>query len=45
MPFRVPVTLGGAATGTLQLTVIGAFDGVLGDTAPGNGNYDLPSNR
>jgi hypothetical protein len=24
------------------LTVIGAFDGVPGDTIPGNGNYDLP---
>ncbi len=28
--------------GTLQLSVIGAFDGVPGDEVPGNGNYDLP---
>jgi hypothetical protein len=28
--------------GRMQLTVIGAFDGVPGDTIPGNGNYDLP---
>jgi hypothetical protein len=40
--FSVLVTAGGPATGTLQLTVIGAFDGVPGDTIPGNGNYDLP---
>jgi hypothetical protein len=29
--------------GRLKLTVIGAFDGVAGDTLPGNGNYDLPT--
>ncbi|MGH3103590.1 MAG: hypothetical protein ACRDN6_05780 [Gaiellaceae bacterium] len=33
---------GGPGVGRLTLTVIGAFDGVPGDTVPGNGNYDLP---
>lgn len=42
IPFVVNVTAGGPGVGTLQLTVIGAFDGVPGDTIPGNGNYDLP---
>ena len=42
VPFTVTVTPGEAGVGTLQLTVIGAFDGVPGDTSPGNGNYDLP---
>lgn len=42
VPFEVTVTSGGPGVGTLQLTVIGAFDGVPGDTLPGNGNYDLP---
>ena len=42
VPFLVLVTAGGPGTGTLELTVIGAFDGVPGDTTPGNGNYDLP---
>jgi hypothetical protein len=42
VPFTVTVTAGGPGVGTLQLTVIGAFDGVPGDTSPGNGNYDLP---
>ena len=42
IPFNVTVTAGGPGVGTLQLTVIGAFDGVPGDTLPGNGNYDLP---
>jgi hypothetical protein len=42
VPFTVTVTPGGPGAGTLQLTVIGAFDGVPGDTNPGNGNYDLP---
>jgi hypothetical protein len=42
IPFVVTVTAGGPGTGTLQLTVIGAFDGVPGDTIVGNGNYDLP---
>ena len=40
--FEVTVTEGGPGVGTLQLTVIGAFDSVPGDTIPGNGNYDLP---
>jgi hypothetical protein len=26
----------------MQLTVIGAFEGVPGDAVSGNGNYDLP---
>lgn len=42
VPFVVTVTAGDADVGTLQLTVIGAFDGVPGDTLIGNGNYDLP---
>jgi len=42
IPFTVTVKAGGAGVGTLQLTVIGAFDGVPGDTILGNGNYDLP---
>lgn len=42
VPFAVTVTAGGPGVGTLQLTVIGAFDGVPGDTLVGNGNYDLP---
>jgi hypothetical protein len=40
--FRVSVTPGGPGEGTMQLTVIGAFDGVPGDTGPGDGNYSLP---
>lgn len=43
VPFTVSVAAGGPGTGSLTLTVIGAFDGVPGDTAPGNGNYDLPA--
>jgi hypothetical protein len=42
VPFSVRLTAGGPAAGGLQLTVLGAFDGVPGDVAPGNGNYDLP---
>lgn len=42
VPFEVTVTPGGPGVGTLKLTVIGAFDGVPGDTIVGNGNYDLP---
>ena len=42
IPFAVTVTAGGPGAGTLQLTVMGAFDGVPGDTIVGNGNYDLP---
>jgi len=41
VPFVVTVTPGGPGVGTLQLTVLGVFDGVPGDVAPGNGNYDL----
>lgn len=42
VPFGVTITPGGPGVGALQLTVIGAFDGVPGDMSPGNGNYDLP---
>jgi hypothetical protein len=42
VPFRVDVREGGPGVGQLELTVIGAFDGVPGDTVLGNGNYDLP---
>lgn len=42
VPFIVTVKAGGAEVGELQLTVIGAFDGVPGDEDPGNGDYDLP---
>jgi hypothetical protein len=41
--FEVTVNAGGPGTGTLQLTVIGAFDGVPGDQVVGNANYDLPT--
>jgi hypothetical protein len=43
VPFSVFVRAGGPGIGGVTLTVIGAFDGVPGDTAPGNGNYDLPA--
>jgi len=39
--YVVAVTPGGPGVATLQLTVFGVFDGVPGDVAPGNGNYDL----
>jgi hypothetical protein len=39
MPFEVSVTPGGPGVGTMQLTVIGAFDGVPGDTQVGDGDY------
>jgi hypothetical protein len=42
VPFQVQIAPGGPGEGTLQLTVIGAFDGVPGDQVSGNGNYDLP---
>jgi hypothetical protein len=42
VPFAVVLHPGGPGVGRLQLTVIGAFDGVPGDTTVGNGNYDLP---
>ena len=41
IPFVVTVTPGGPGVATLQLTVLGVFDGVAGDVARGNGNYDL----
>ena len=40
--YQVRLGAGGPGVGRLQLTVLGAFDGVPGDAAPGNGNYDLP---
>jgi len=42
VPYSVRLTGGGPGAGGLQLTVVGAFDGVPGDVVPGNGNYDLP---
>ena len=42
IPFVVFVTDGGPGVGTMQLTVIGAFDGVPGDTLIGDGHYSLP---
>ena len=41
IPFVVAVTPGGPGVATLQLTVLGVFDGVPGDVVRGNGNYDL----
>jgi hypothetical protein len=41
VPYSVVVAPGGAAVGTLQMTVSGVFDGVAGDVVLGNGNYDL----
>jgi hypothetical protein len=43
VPFEVVLHAGGPGVGQLRLTVIGAFDGVPGDTTTGNGNYDLPA--
>lgn len=42
IPFIVFVTAGGPGVGTMQLTVIDAFDGVPGDTLIGDGHYSLP---
>jgi len=42
IPFIVTVTAGGPGLGTLQLTLIGVFDGVPGDTILGDNNYSLP---
>ena len=42
VPFTVSVTEGGPGVGTLQLTVIGAFAGVPGDTVLDDVNYSLP---
>jgi len=41
IPFVVAVTPGGPGVATLQLTVLGVFDGVPGDVTTGTGNYDL----
>ncbi len=41
VPYAVAVAPGGPGVGTLQLTVFGVFDGVAGDTKPGNNDYDL----
>jgi hypothetical protein len=41
IPFVVAVTAGGPGVATLRLTVLGVFDGVPGDVATGNGDYDL----
>jgi hypothetical protein len=43
VPFQVTAWPGGPGVGKMQLTVVGAFDGVPGDTISGNGNYDLPN--
>jgi hypothetical protein len=42
IPFTVIATAGGPGVGTIQLTLIGVFDGVTGDTIPGDNNYSLP---
>jgi hypothetical protein len=42
VPFTLTVSAGGPGVGTMQLTVIGAFDGVPGDTIPGDNNFSLP---
>jgi hypothetical protein len=42
VPYEVRLVAGGPGGGRMQLTVIGAFEGVSGDTVAGNGNYDLP---
>jgi len=42
LSFSVTAWAGGPGLGMMQLSVIGAFDGVPGDTDIGNGNYDLP---
>lgn len=41
--FSVTLEPGGPGEGTLKLTVVGAFDGVPGDSVLGNSNYDLPT--
>lgn len=45
VPYSVTLRAGGPLVGSLTLTVIGAFDGVPGDTNVGNGNYDLPTEK
>lgn len=42
LAFAVTAWAGAPGLGMMQLSVIGAFDGVPGDTDIGNGNYDLP---
>ncbi len=42
VPYVVVLTEGDVGEATIQLTVVGVFDGVPGDTVAGNGNYDLP---
>ena len=42
VPFTVTVTAGGPGVETGQLTLIGVFDGVTGETIPGDNNYSLP---
>jgi len=42
IPFTVIATAGGPGVGTIQLTLIGVFDGFTGDTIPGDNNYSLP---
>ncbi len=43
LPFEAFVTPGRADQGSLQVTIIGALDGALGDTVPDNGNYEMPA--
>lgn len=43
--FVVRLTKGGVGVGSIQLSVFDNFDGVPGDTIPGNGNYDLAIER
>jgi hypothetical protein len=42
IPFTVIATAGGPGVGTIPLTLVGVFDGVTGDTIPGDNNYSLP---
>jgi hypothetical protein len=42
LSFRVTAWEGGPGVGRMQLSVLGAFDGVPGDTVIGNDAYDLP---
>ncbi|MGQ0796457.1 MAG: hypothetical protein ACT4OI_01130 [Methanobacteriota archaeon] len=41
VPFEVTLWPGGPGLGKMALRVVGAFDGVPGDTVAGNGDYDL----
>lgn len=43
IPFRVTAWPSGPDVGQMQLSVIGVFDGVAGDTDIGNADYDLPN--